>query len=545
MSLPRTLTEPPAPGRALAHPGDVPAPRPAGPRQVALVLGPAPQTRELESQLRKRLRWSALLVVAFAAADLAIYLPFTLARLLADPWEAFTTSKSLGFVFLIGCLSAVLAARLSPRRPTNLRRLRAGEWLLLVPVLAFSAWGSFVLLAGSLPAVIQAPTTFGHANCLPWTLMVVGYGVVVPNTWRRCAAVVGLILLVGFLPDVLLVPGRGTPAASAFLYLATKALWLGVAAAIVVYGSYRVDVLRQEVVEARKLGQYLLKERLGAGGMGEVYQAEHVLLRRPCAIKLIRPEHAGEATSLLRFEREVRTTATLTHPNTVQIFDYGHADDGTFYYVMEYLPGLTLDQLVKRHGPLPPARAIHFLRQVCGALREAHAVGLIHRDIKPGNVMVCARGGLHDVAKLLDFGLVLPRGPGQDGERLTQEGAVTGTPAYMSPEQAAGGENLDARSDIYSVGCLAYFLLTGQSPFAGRPPGLLLAAHVYEPPAPLTERRPDVPADLQAVVLRCLAKEPARRFAGAEELDSALAECADAGRWTEEDAARWWRANGA
>jgi serine/threonine-protein kinase len=536
MSLPRTLTEPPAPA-------DKPARRPAVRFRVALGPGAAPQpASELEVQLRRRLRWSALLVMAFAAFEIGIYLPFTLPRLLADPREAFTTSKSLGLVFLIGCLGAVLAARLSPRRPTNLRRLRAVEWLLITPVLAFSGWSSIAHLAGSLPAIIQAPVTFGHAGCLPWTLMVVGYGVIIPNTWRRCAAVVGLILLVGFLPDVLLVAGRA-PAAAAFLYLASKALWLGVAAAIVVYGSYRVDVLRQEVVEARKLGQYLLKERLGAGGMGEVYLAEHVLLRRPCAIKLIRPEQAGEAQSLLRFEREVRTTATLTHPNTVQIFDYGHAEDGTFYYVMEYLPGLTLFQLVKEHGPLPAARAVHFLRQICGALREAHAVGLIHRDVKPGNVMVCQRGGLHDVAKLLDFGLVLPQGAAGDGERLTQEGAVAGTPAYMSPEQAAGGEELDGRSDIYSVGCLAYFLLTGQPPFAGRAAGRVLAAHVYEPPTPLTERRPDVPEGLQAVVLRCLAKAPAERFAGAEELDGALAGCAGVGRWTEQEAADWWRAH--
>src|SRR5262249_40413186 len=159
------------------------------------------------------------------------------------------------------------------------------------------------------------------------------------------------------------------------------------------------------------------------------------LLRRPCAIKLIRPDRAGEPKHLLRFEREVQTTATLTHPNTVQIFDYGHAEDGTFYYVMEYLPGLTLEQLVKEHGPLPPARAIHFLRQVLGALREAHAIGLIHRDIKPGNVMVCERGGWHDTAKLLDFGLVMPPGQGQVSEKLTQDGAIAGTPAYMSPEQ--------------------------------------------------------------------------------------------------------------
>ncbi|HKB38404.1 MAG TPA: serine/threonine-protein kinase, partial [Gemmataceae bacterium] len=284
------------------------------------------------------------------------------------------------------------------------------------------------------------------------------------------------------------------------------------------------------------------RERLGAGGMGEVYLAEHVLLRRPCAIKLIRPERAGDANHLLRFEREVRTTATLTHPNTVQIFDYGHAEDGTFYYVMEYLPGLTLDQLVQQHGPLPAARAIHFLRQLCRALQEAHTVGLIHRDIKPANVMVCERGGLHDVAKLLDFGLVLPQGVRPDGERLTQEGVIAGTPAYMSPEQAAGGDNLDARSDIYSLGALAYFLLTGRPPFAGRSSLRMLAAHLYEPPAALTDHRPDVPVELQAVVLRCLAKEPAQRFPNAQCLEAALALCHTEEEWTEEQAASWWRA---
>jgi eukaryotic-like serine/threonine-protein kinase len=274
---------------------------------------------------------------------------------------------------------------------------------------------------------------------------------------------------------------------------------------------------------------------------GEVHLAEHVLLRQPCAIKLIRPGRAGDANHLLRFEREVRTTATLTHPNTVQIFDYGHAEDGTFYYVMEYLPGLTLEQLVRQHGPLPAARAVHFLRQLCGALREAHAVGLIHRDIKPANVMVCERGGLHDVAKLLDFGLVLPQGVGPDGERLTQEGAITGTPAYMSPEQAAGGDNLDARSDLYSLGALAYFLLTGRPPFAGRSSLQMLAAHLYEPPAPLTDHRPDVPVELQVLVLRCLAKDPAQRFPDAQRLEAALASCHAGGQWTEEQAASWWR----
>src|SRR5262249_53580517 len=205
---------------------------------------------------------------------------------------------------------------------------------------------------------------------------------------------------------------------------------------------------------------------------------------------------------------------------------------------MEYLPGLTLEALVKQAGPLPPARAIHFLRQICGALEEAHTHGLIHRDIKPGNIMICERGGIRDVAKLLDFGLVLPPAGDTDGEKLTQDNTVAGTPAYLSPEQAGGQEAVDARSDIYSVGALAYFLLTGLPPFAGRRGMKLIPAHLYEAPEPLSGRRPDVPADLEAVILACLAKDPSARFPDAQSLNAALSSCGAAGQWTERDAAQ-------
>src|SRR5262249_36675213 len=274
----------------------------------------------------------------------------------------------------------------------------------------------------------------------------------------------------------------------------------------------------------------------------EVYLAQHVLLRRPCALKLIRPERAVDSKNLRRFEREVQATAMLTHPNTVQVYDYGHAEDGTFYYVMEHLPGLTLEALVKQAGPLPAARATHFLRQVCGALEEAHGRGLIHRDIKPGNVMICERGGVRDFAKLLDFGLVLPPASDMRGDKLTQDGTVTGTPAYLSPEQAGGQEAVEARSDIYSGGALAYFLLTGRPPFAGRTGMKLIAAHLYEVPEPLSRHRPDVPADLEAVILRCLAKEPNARFLDAASLNAALSSCAAAGQWTAREAAQDFRA---
>jgi serine/threonine-protein kinase len=276
------------------------------------------------------------------------------------------------------------------------------------------------------------------------------------------------------------------------------------------------------VREALKLGQYQLKEKLGAGGMGEVYLAEHVMLKQTCAIKLIRPERAADPRALRRFEREVRATSRLKHWNTVQIFDYGHTADGTFYYVMEYLPGVTLEQLVKNEGALPVPRAVHFLRQMCGALNEAHGIGLIHRDIRPANIIVGERGGVKDVAKLLDFGLVRHADEGAGSEALTMDGALVGTPAYMSPEQVES-RALDARSDIYSLGAVGYYLLTGEPPFVRDRPIDVLFAHARDPVMPPSERRPGIPLDLELTILKCLEKDPAQRFASAAELDAALA----------------------
>ena len=251
------------------------------------------------------------------------------------------------------------------------------------------------------------------------------------------------------------------------------------------WGATTMGTLRREAFAARQLGQYRLKQKLGAGGMGEVYLAEHLLLKRPCAIKLIRPDRANDVTSLSRFEREVRATAKLTHWNTIEIYDYGRADDGTFYYVMEYLPGMDLGQLVQATGPLPPSRAIHFLRQTCEALREAHDSGLVHRDIKPGNIFAAHRGGIFDVAKLLDFGLAKP--VTDIGQTLvTMEGTITGSPLYMSPEQATGSHEVDARSDIYSLGVVTYFLLTGAPPFMSDRPLEVIMAHARDKPRPLS-----------------------------------------------------------
>jgi eukaryotic-like serine/threonine-protein kinase len=309
---------------------------------------------------------------------------------------------------------------------------------------------------------------------------------------------------------------------------------------ISVYGTYTINALRVEAFEARRLGQYQLREQIGAGGMGEVYLAEHQLLKRPCALKLIHPGNAADPTALARFAREVRTTARLSHPNTIEIYDYGRTEDGTFYYVMEYLRGLSLDDLVERYGPLPPERVIYLLRQASEALSEAHAAGLIHRDLKPANLFAAERGGRYDFVKILDFGLVKPLGSNPAEAKLSREGSITGTPLYMSPEQALG-DPTDARSDIYSLGAVTYYLLTGRPPFPGESATRVMLAHARDPVPPPSQIRPDVPGDLERVVLHCLAKHPSERFQDAESLEHALASCASAADWDAHQAARWWR----
>ncbi len=234
----------------------------------------------------------------------------------------------------------------------------------------------------------------------------------------------------------------------------------------------------------------------------------------------------------------MQATAKLSHWNTVEIFDYGRTGDGTFYYVMEYLPGLNLQQLVEMFGPLPAERAIHLLMQTCDALSEAHAKGLVHRDIKPGNIFAANRGGVFDVAKLLDFGLVKPIADVNDSA-VTQEGMIAGSPLFLSPEQATA-DAVDARSDIYSLGATAYYLLTGHAPFEDVKPIKILMAHASQKPAPPSSLRPDVPVDLERVVMRCLAKLPSERYDSAKALRTALSECAAAGLWTRENASNWW-----
>jgi serine/threonine-protein kinase len=493
--------------------------------------------------LRTRLRLAILIVLV------GFVLHF-LRNLLLGP----ALDHRLPWLVFGGCeivMLAVASALLWGRRPLSRGALRVIELTVFALIAAFFAWlqvdnfqpGPLLraLRPGHEEMVFRAvglPATFG------WFLLIVLYGTFIPNTWRRCAAVVGTLAV---LPVALLVAESWLdPATRPYVLSALPGMVisLATAVAIAVLGSHRIGKLHRKAHEAERIGQYRLKQILGSGGMGTVYLAEHVLLRRPCAIKVIRPHQAGDPRALARFEREVRATATLTHWNTVEVFDYGHAEDGTFYYVMEYLPGMDLDTLVERHGPLPPARAVHLLRQVCQALREAHAVGLIHRDIKPSNIIACERGKVQDVAKLLDFGLVKSFGPEGDSVKVTRDGVLAGSPAFMSPEQAQGGHGLDSRSDIYGVGAVAYFLVTGRLPFERLSSLEMLHAHAYELFAPGPEFEESVPADLRRVIVRCLKKDPALRYQNAVALEKALSACGDVGQWTAEQAEAWWQHNG-
>jgi serine/threonine-protein kinase len=279
--------------------------------------------------------------------------------------------------------------------------------------------------------------------------------------------------------------------------------------------------------------------------MGEVYLAEHQMMKRPCAVKLIRPEKAGDPLMLARFEREVRATAKLSHWNSIDIYDYGRTADGTFYYVMEYLPGHNVGEIVQDYGPIPAARTIYLMDQVCAALNEAHGIGLVHRDIKPGNIFCAYRGGEFDVAKLLDFGLVKPSSlDGHGGVNLTAEGTVTGSPLFMSPEQASGDDRVDGRSDIYSLGAVMYFMLTGQPPFMNENPLKVIIAHASQDAVPLRQLNPSLSIELEEIVMRCLEKDPDHRFQDVAALQRALKEVAFAESWSSDLAAEWWSCNG-
>ena len=303
----------------------------------------------------------------------------------------------------------------------------------------------------------------------------------------------------------------------------------------VIYGLY------EDVEKARRLGQYTLEEKIGEGGMGVVYRARHALLRRPTAVKLLPRAKVG-AGALDRFEREVQITAELKHPNTITVYDYGHTPGGVFYYAMELLEGPTLQRLVEKTGPQPAARVVHVLQMVAGALIEAHGRGLIHRDIKPANIILSERRGMLDVATVLDFGLAREIDRPKDAG-VTSDEKIVGTPLYLAPESILSADASDARSDIYALGAVAYFMLTGETVFDGKSVVEVCSHHLHTPVEPPSRRTAEpIPADLEALVVRCLAKDPNDRPATAKDLEAALA-ALDVEAWSSADADAWWNAH--
>jgi hypothetical protein len=354
-----------------------------------------------------------------------------------------------------------------------------------------------------------------------------------------------------WLPDLDLGLVTEMDVAEAFHPLWIMRMGFGFIFALLVVGAIVIFVLmrlanrlqesaRKAASKAKQLGQYALEAKIGAGAFGTVYRGRHALMRRPVAVKLL---DAAEATdnSIARFEREVQLTCQLTHPNTIALYDFGRTPEGQFYYAMEFLEGLTLSELVAQHGRLPEERAIHILQQVCASLAEAHELGLVHRDIKPHNIFLTRRGNIPDFVKVLDFGLVKARKV--EGQAELTGGSVTlGTPLYMSPEAVERPNAVDAKSDLYSIGAVGFYLVTGETVFGGETIGEVLLHQVMsEPEKPSTRLAKPISPDFEQLLMQCLAKAPMDRPATARELEIALSRCANANRWGRDEAEVWWR----
>jgi serine/threonine-protein kinase len=374
---------------------------------------------------------------------------------------------------------------------------------------------------------------------IPTLVTLVTHAVLIPSAPRRTL----LLTSVSFLPIIFVTFAMGrivqylrlNHVLAGTIYITT---WGIATVAIATLTSRIIYGLEQKVREARQLGQYTLAERIGAGGMGVVYRARHAMLRRPTAVKVLPPDKMGEQ-NLRRFEREVQLTSQLTHPNTISIYDYGRTADGLFYYAMEYLDGFTLAELVEVAGPLPGSRVAALMRQVSGSIHEAHTIGLIHRDIKPDNIIVCERGGMCDVVKVLDFGLV--KDIRSNDPALSQVNAIIGTPHYMSPEAITNPSQVGVPSDIYSLGATAYYLLAGRHVFQARTLVEICSHHLMTTPRPPSAvLGHPVSQGIEQLVLACLAKSPAQRPPAASALERAFAAESARDPWTQDAACAWW-----
>jgi len=424
--------------------------------------------------------------------------------------------------------------------------IRIGLVYEVVMSLAVVCGAYFVAFQG-LDASDLTDDRIGINGVVPWTMF---FTVLVPARPRE--ALIALVISNAFVPLLYVqqVTIGAAPALSVSQFLTIFVLPYAATIALSYVAARVVHSLGVEVRRAHDLGSYRLDVLLGKGGMGEVWRASHRMLARPAAIKLIRRETLARdpalaATAVERFEREAQVIASLQSPHTVALYDFGVTDDGSLFYVMELLEGVNLESLVRKFGPLPPERVVYLLRQACASLAEAHHRGLVHRDIKPANIYLCHRGMEHDVVKVLDFGIVKKAVTDDEPavRALTRANDIAGTPDYMAPEIAMGTASVDRRADIYALGCVAFWLLTGRPVFEEATPIAAIIAHVQRQPIPpSTATELDVPAALDRIVLECLAKEPDARPATADALSTRLGAISFARPWTEQSAAQWWDA---
>jgi eukaryotic-like serine/threonine-protein kinase len=492
---------------------------------------------DLLEQVRGRVRLlTGLLLIGFALDPAIFLIGGTIATLSGVP----VIFGNVGFI-LTDC-AVVLASlgvwwlagegRVSPSRLLTLGLVYE---VAICFALAFTAYWQWTLDLGVVPPLTWVPA------------VIIFFPLVMPGPPRRMlAAAIAAGLMAPLALLLLDLWDKVSPSTDDYIRSVVNSAF-GVGFAYM--GARVVHRLGREVAVARDLGSYRLEARLGQGGMGEVWRARHRMLARPAAIKLIRPAVDGSAVTdelQRRFEQEAQAIARLRSPHTVELFDFGVADNGAFYYAMELLDGLDADALVRRFGPLPADRTIYLLRQVCHSLAEAQACGLVHRDIKPANIFLCRYGQDHDFVKVLDFGLVkaLDARVARPAPGLTAENAVQGTPAFIAPEQAMGAADIDGRADIYATGCVAYWLLTGQYVFtADTPIGILLHHAGTQPTAPSARTDRPIPPGLERVIMACLAKNPADRPQTAAELSRRLAEVPCSDLWTENRAREWWTAH--
>jgi serine/threonine-protein kinase len=407
-------------------------------------------------------------------------------------------------------------------------------------------------------AHINLPARPGHILAYALALVLFARAVYIPSTWQQtlwlcCSVGVGIVVTTfvvyssNLSAQDSMVGRAGTtsaPARAAFFMAVVIGVWWTLTTLVCVAASRVIYGLRKQAADIRKLGQYTLERRLGEGGMGLVYQASHAMLRRPTAVKLLTPEKTSERASA-RFEREVQQTARLSHPNTVTVYDYGRTPDGVFYYAMELIDGANLGDIVELTGAQPPARVVHILADAAAALAEAHDAGLTHRDVKPANIMLCTQGGIPDTVKVLDFGLVKELSQDSALVSVTSAATITGTPQYMSPEAIAEPESVDERSDLYALGAVGYYLLTGKHVFEARSVVEVCGAHLHSTPVAPSERLgAPIPPELEALVTMCLEKDRAMRPQSAVAFRDALLACSDVGTWTTESAREWWVEHG-